>query len=270
MGKLTQSTAEIQEILNGYNALKEQVEKLAPTPDWSAEYGAGGFIANKPISLIHNKRYNLQPEVALGVYDFNHTDNYVYVSVQGEVGSSKIPFFFNGCIDEWDANGDVLTHEIGIKDGSYRNTVHVALNTSDKTVTVYDSNIDGIDHLYVTISEYEGAVMEEEASRTLPDECIPASIARKSDIPSTPAVNETLMKYLANPYKIMAGTPIPEDLHNLIHDDTYGLNAVLMSVCRYYEMADSTTYAITAVEDNGIHVAGGGFYNYSYMDRVFE
>ena len=29
MGKLTQSTAEIQEILNGYNALKEQVEKLA-------------------------------------------------------------------------------------------------------------------------------------------------------------------------------------------------------------------------------------------------
>ena len=129
------------------------IKPNAPTPDWSAEYGAGGFIANKPISLIHNKRYNLQPEVALGVYDFNHTDNYVYVSVQGEVGSSNIPFFFNGCIDEWDANGDVLTHEIGIKDGSYRNTVHVELNTSDKTVTVYDSNIDGISHLYVTISE---------------------------------------------------------------------------------------------------------------------
>lgn len=84
-------------------------------------------------------------------------------------------------------------------------------------------------------------------------------------------VDDTLMKYLANPYKIMAGTPIPEDLHNLIHDGTYdGLNAVLMSVCRYYEMADSTTYAITAVEDNGIYVEGGGYYSYNYMDRVFE
>lgn len=84
------------------------------------------------------------------------------------------------------------------------------------------------------------------------------------------SIDETLMKYLANPYKIMAGTPIPEDLHNLIYDGAYGLNAVIMSVCRYYEMADSTTYAINAVEDNGIYVAGGGYYSYNYMDRVFE
>lgn len=270
MGKLTQSTAEIQEILNGYNALKEQVEKLAPTPDWSAEYGAHGFIANKPISLIHNKRYNLQPEVALGVYDFNRTDNYVYVSVQGEVGSSNIPFFFNGCIDEWDANGDVLTHEIGIKDGSYRNTVHVELNTSDKTVTVYDSNIDGISHLYVTISEYEGAVMEEEASRTLPDECIPDSIARKSDIPSTPAVNETLMKYLANPYVITIGEQIPEDLHNLICEEGRGLKPVVMSVCVLGDSGDNMRYLIGSHNAWNIYSIDGQEHGYNDIDRVFE
>ena len=260
----------VDEKANELDRRINNIKPNAPTPDWSAKYGALGFIANKPISLIHNKRYNLQPEVARGVYDFNNVDNYVYVSVQGKVGLSNIPFFFNGCIDEWETNGDNLIYQISIEYGDYNNTINVELNTRDKTVTVYDANIDGISDLFVTISEYDGVVMEEEASSTLPDECIPDSVARKSDIPSAPAINETLMKYLANPYKIMAGTPIPEDLHNLIHDDTHGLNAVLMSVCRYYEMADSTTYAITAVEDNRIYAAGGGYYDYNYMDRVFE
>lgn len=259
----------VDEKANELDGRINSINPNAPTPDWSAEYGALGFIANKPISLIHNKRYNLQPEVACGVYDFNNVDNYVYVSVQGKVGFPEIPFFFNGCIDEWETKGDDLTHRISVKYGDYNNTVLVELNTRDKTVMVYDANIDGIGDLFVTISEYDGAVMAEEASSTLPDECIPDSIARKSDIPSTP-VNETLMKYLANPYKIMAGTPIPEDLHNLIYDDAHGLNAVIMSVCRYYEMADSTNYAINAVEDNGIYVGGGSYYSYNYTDRVFE
>ena len=270
MGKLTQSTAEIQEILNGYNALKEQVEKLAPTPDWSAEYGAHGFIANKPISLIHNKRYNLQPEVALGVYDFNRTDNYVYVSVQGEVGSSNIPFFFNGCIDEWEANGDVLTHEISIKDGSYRNTVYIEVNTLNKTVTVYDGNVDGINHLYVTISEYEGAVMEEETSRTLPDECIPDSIARKSDISSTPAVNEALMKYLGNPYVITTGEQIPEDLHNLIFEEGRGLKPVVMLVCVMIESGGNMKCSIESYNAYNIYSVDGQESPYNHVDRVFE
>ena len=83
------------------------------------------------------------------------------------------------------------------------------------------------------------------------------------------SIDETLMKYLANPYKIRAGIPIPEDLHNLIHDD-HGLKAVTMSVCRYYEGADSTTYAINAMDEMVIYVAGGGSYSYNYLARVFE
>ena len=93
---------------------------------------------------------------------------------------------------------------------------------------------------------------------------IPDTIARRADIPS---VDETLMKYLANPYAIEAGGQIPEDLHNLIYPGP--LSPIVMSVCVFYEAIDSMHYAITSHSDFEIY-ANGQMLSYDSRNRVFN
>ena len=85
---------------------------------------------------------------------------------------------------------------------------------------------------------------------------------------AAPAVDETLMKYLANPYQIKPGVRIPEDLHNLIYVD--GLRPVVMSVCVFHEMADSTYYAIVSNSEWVVYLSNGTMINYNDLDRVFD
>ena len=82
--------------------------------------------------------------------------------------------------------------------------------------------------------------------------------------------DETLMKYLANPYAIRPGVQIPEDLHNLIYEGGAGLKPVVMSACVFYEDAESRVYRIEAATDWEIYVYGGQQMSYNDLDRVFD
>ena len=128
----------------------------------------------------------------------------------------------------------------------------------------------------VTLNDPEGFVNEQNpvlvaiAVKQLDEKYIPDTIARKSDIPSAPAVDETLMKYLANPYIIVPGQQIPEDLHNLIYEGGAGLKPVVMTTCVFYEEAESRVYRIEAVAEWEVYVYGGQQMSYNDLDRVFD
>lgn len=92
--------------------------------------------------------------------------------------------------------------------------------------------------------------------------------ALKEQVAAVPAVDETLMKYLANPHIIVPGQQIPEDLHNLIYAD--GLRPVVMSVCVFHEMADSTYYAIVSNSEWEVYLSNGTMINYNDLERVFD
>ena len=93
---------------------------------------------------------------------------------------------------------------------------------------------------------------------------------RINSIETAPAVDETLMKYLANPHIIVPGQQIPEDLHNLIYEGGAGLKPVVMSTCVFYEGAESRVYRIEAAADWEIYVYGGQQMSYNDLDRVFD
>ena len=93
---------------------------------------------------------------------------------------------------------------------------------------------------------------------------------RINSIETAPAVNETLMKYLANPYVITIGEQIPEDLHNLICEEGRGLKPVVMSVCVLGDSGDNMRYLIGSHNAWNIYSIDGQEHSYNDIDRVFE
>jgi hypothetical protein len=84
------------------------------------------------------------------------------------------------------------------------------------------------------------------------------------------SIDETLMKYLANPYVITRGEQIPEDLHNLIFEEGRGLKPVVMSVCVIGESGDDMRYSIEFHNTWSIYSSAGQENIYNRIDRVFE
>lgn len=211
--------------------LNERINNIkpnAPTPDWDAASGQPGYIANKTHGL----------------------EGVTKLTANGQ----KAEAFLETAIIRWNGNYYSVKkgQETVISTGPY-----ISVRYEGSEVSLNDPE-EFTRHapVYVAI-----------AANPLNEIFIPDTIARKSDIPSAPAVDETLMKYLASPYAIRLGERIPEDLHNLIYD--YGLKPVVMSVCVYHEGAEDRMYRIEAASEWEIS-AYGQTISYDDTTRVFN
>lgn len=227
------------------------IKPSAPTPDWNAGQGQDGHILNRTHYAVGqffelDAYANGDEEI---VYDLD--GNYrVLMLVKLEKDGSSVEFTVT--------LGEEKTVAIGAKEVRF-------YYGSSTEVYVYGENLGDI-RCFI----HDTVVSEEsyrQSFRQLDEKYIPDTIARKSDIPSAPAVDETLMKYLASPYAIRLGERIPEDLHNLIYD--YGLKPVVMSVCVYHEGAEDRMYRIEAASEWEIS-AYGQTISYDDTTRVFN
>lgn len=218
----------VDEKANELDTRINNIKPDAPTPDWDARKGQEGYIKGKTHGL----------------------EDVTILTANGQ----KADAFLETAIIRW--NGNYFSVERGqetvISTGPY-----ISVRYEAYEVTLNDpEGFAQYAPVYVAIGV-----------NPLDEVFIPDTIARKSDIPSAPAVDETLMKYLASPYVIRLGERIPEDLHNLIFD--YGLKPVVMSVCVYYEGAEDRMYRIEAASEWEIS-AYGQTISYDDTTRVFN
>lgn len=207
--------------------LNERINNIKP--DWDADSGQPGYIANKTHGL----------------------DGVTKLTANGQ-------------------KADAFLETAAVRFG---NEIHIVKRGEEVRISKTPDIFVRYEAYEVTLNDPEGFVSEHSpvyvaiGVNPLDEKYIPDTIARKSDIPSAPAVDETLMKYLASPYAIRLGERIPEDLHNLIYD--YGLKPVVMSVCVYHEEAEDRDYRIEAASEYEIS-AYGQTISYDDTTRVFN
>ena len=106
MGKLRQSTAKIQEILDQADGIREALEKKADPADWNASEGELGYIKNR----THYKKYSLiDDDRIVSMNDVCITINLDYIGavalVENLLWSDNLVFYsdYNG---QWDFDWD--------------------------------------------------------------------------------------------------------------------------------------------------------------------
>ena len=244
----------VDEKANELDGRINNIKPDAPTPDWNAGQGQDGHILNRTHYAVGqffelHAYANGDEEIAYDL-DGNYRD---LMLVKLEKDGSSVEFTVT--------MGEEKTVAIGAKEVRF-------YYASSTEAYVYGENLGDI-RCFI----HDTVVSEEsyrQSFRQLDEKFIPDTIARKSDIPSVPsapAVDETLMKYLANPYKIRLGSPIPQDLHDLIFDS--GFKPVTMSVCVFYEDAESKMYRIEAVGEWEIFAYGQQL-SYDDLERTFN
>lgn len=179
MGKLRQSTAKIQEILDQADGIREALEKKADPADWNASEGDGGYIANKPFGELYNK---------LEWYYYDNADG-----VLCDTAVDKV--FIDG--KEYDLTlGEILNIDntnFGIGIDEYYNKVKI-----------YGAREDDVD--WVTDNVLAGDVKQ------LDEQFIPENIARKSDIVAPDwNINEGELGYIKNRTHYKKYSPLEDD-----------------------------------------------------------
>lgn len=229
---------------------KKVSENKAVTPDWDAESWEAGHIKNR---THYSRNIILQSNESNGKYTY-----YLDFYESDDTTTAWLSFY-----DITESR----TREISLSDlngfvvdlGYARISFSLVLDQNEGAYYVaIESNTGTVD------SRIVDSIAIQAVDKPLNQGFIPDTIARRADIPS---VDETLMKYLANPYAIQTGGQIPEDLHNLIYPGP--LSPIVMSVCVFYEAIDSMHYAITSHTDFEIY-ANGQMLSYDSINRVFN
>lgn len=259
--------------------VKTYVDEKAATPDWDAIETQNGYIKNKPFGDSVNRSIEIPadfdpdmgeplvvqlPSFSMGIYVKYPMCN----QISGDIYGYDVLNAVNG------EGIATITHPGG--------DLHISIYPNDKgggaMMVINGINLDNAYLLdQITYKEYDDGdrtvIIKAINPMYLPEGLATEAYVDKKNnelLESLLPVNEALMKYLANPYIIITGEQIPEDLHNLIFEEGVGLKPVVMSVCVLGDSGDNMRYSITSHNTWNIYSANEQENTYNDIDRVFE
>ena len=263
--------------------------------DWNAQEGEAGYIDNKPFGDTLNTPITEK-------YDFEFVSEegdapvvYVYkTQLESSELYIKYPYYcgyedntqFGYDVAKLDTKNELYV-SIDVLDFRIEAKIHVIPSQDEMEDDVYELYIRTYDYenlksLYVFEDSYT-EILKPIPSVYLPNTVIKTTPQSLSDTAKNQAlanlgIDPVVWKYITDPLWIIPGSPIPEDLANIIYDYDAGMfNSIIKNVCVFYtttEEGDRFEYIFYINLNDDVvytrHNTNTIFkYKYNYTSRTF-
>lgn len=242
--------------------VKTYVDEKTASPNWDAKDGEKGYIKNR----THYKKYGVWNNVKVSGTSatISNIAEYAFMELVNSDYNEPITLSENRRYNVR-FNGVSAITQITVIPGT--NSISIVADNVADVLAFINDRIKPYNVVKLS-SEYlpEGLATEEYVDEKV------ASIK-----PSLDGVNTTVLKYASNPYPIMLGETLPDDLLSIIINDEDGfIKANIMSLC-VANIPDDTAgydcyYAITGCvpDDDQITLSNGENWYYFDNEKCFH